>query len=491
MSTDAATAAAPQPAPPQTPKPSLVPPKLVRRREELEFLPAALEIIETPASPVGRAIAFTIIAFFALALLWSCLGRIDIIATAQGKIVPTGRTKTIQPLEAGTVTAIHVRDGDRVRAGDVLIEIDRTITTAERNRVSAEWMRAKLDVSRLSALQSGLATATVGDYVVPPGVPEHEVLRSRGAMLAQVEQQAAKILSFDQQIAQKQAEANGLAALIDKIEASLPFVTETAEVREKLLKLEFGNRLAFLDSQLKLSEQRHDLIVQRRRLAEIAAARSALEAQREQTRAEYARAVMMDLADARQKAAQLGEDMIKAERRMSDQILRAPVDGTVQQLAIHTVGGVVSPAQQLMAIVPADSKLEAEAMLPNKDIGFVTPGQSAEIKVDTFNFTKYGLLRGEVINVSQDAITREKPMDRADPGKTRAALADSSEPQGQELVYAARVSLDRTQMQVEDKVVSLAPGMAVTVEIKTGRRRVIEYLLSPLLRYGHEAARER
>ena len=488
MSSDAATAAAPEP---EAPKPSLPPPKIVRRREELEFLPAALEIIETPASPVGRAIAFTIIAFFALALLWSCLGKIDIIATAQGKIVPTGRTKTIQPLEAGTVTAIHVRDGDRVRAGDVLIEIDRTITTAERNRVSAEWMRAKLDVSRLSALQSGLATATVGDYVVPPGVPEHEVLRSRGTMLAQAEQQAAKILAFDQQIAQKQAEANGLAALIDKIEASLPFVTETAEVREKLLKLEFGNRLAFLDSQLKLSEQRHELIVQRRRLAEIAAARSALEAQREQTRAEYARTVMMDLADARQKTAQLGEDMIKAERRMNDQVLRAPVDGTVQQLAIHTVGGVVSPAQQLMAIVPADSKLEAEAMLPNKDIGFVTPGQSAEIKVDTFNFTKYGLLRGEVINVSQDAITRERPMDRADPGKTRAALADSSEPQGQELVYAARVSLDRTQMQVEDKVVNVAPGMAVTVEIKTGRRRVIEYILSPLLRYGHEAARER
>lgn len=491
MSAEAETAAAPQPAGSDAPKPSLVRPKLVRRGEELEFLPAALEIIETPASPAGRAIAFTIIAFFALALLWSCLGKIDIIATAQGKIVPTGRTKTIQPLEAGTVTAIHVRDGDRVRAGDVLIEIDRTITTAERNRVSAELMRAKLDVARLSALQSGLATATVGDYLVPPGVPDHEVMRSRAAMMAQAEQQVAKILSFDQQIAQKEAEANGLAALIDKIEASLPFVTETAEVREKLLKLEFGNRLAFLESQLKLSEQRHDLIVQRRRLAEIAAGKSALEAQREQTRAEYARTVMMDLAEARQKTAQLGEDMIKAERRMNDQVLRAPVDGTVQQLAIHTVGGVVSSAQQLMAIVPADSKLEAEAMLPNKDIGFVTPGQSAEIKIDTFNFTKYGLLRGEVINVSQDAITREKPADRADPAKTRAALSDSSEPQGQELVYAARVSLDRTQMQIEDKVVSLAPGMAITVEIKTGRRRVIEYLLSPLLRYVHEAATER
>jgi len=144
-----------------------------------------------------------------------------------------------------------------------------------------------------------------------------------------------------------------------------------------------------------------------------------------------------------------------------------------------------------MAIVPADSRLEAEAMVPNRDIGFVVPGQSAEIKIDTFNFTKYGLLHGEVVTVSQDAITREKPADRTDPSKSRAALSDSSEPQGQELVYAARVSLDRTAMQVEDKTVSLAPGMAVTVEIKTGQRRVIEYLLSPLLRYRHEAIRER
>jgi hemolysin D len=162
-----------------------------------------------------------------------------------------------------------------------------------------------------------------------------------------------------------------------------------------------------------------------------------------------------------------------------------------QQLAIHTVGGVVTPAQQLMAIVPADSRLEAEAMVPNRDVGFVVPGQSAEIKIDTFNFTKYGLSHGEVVTVSQDAITRDKPVNPNDSSRPRAALSDTSEPQGQELVYAARVSLDRTQMQVEDKMVSLAPGMAVTVEIKTGQRRVIEYLLSPLLRYRHEAIRER
>jgi HlyD family secretion protein len=172
-------------------------------------------------------------------------------------------------------------------------------------------------------------------------------------------------------------------------------------------------------------------------------------------------------------------------------VLRAPVDGTVQQLAVHTVGGVVTPAQQLMAIVPADSRLEAEAMIENRDIGFVVPGQSAQVKIDTFNFTKYGLLHGAVVTVSQDAIARDKPVDPANKSKSRAALSDTSDPQGQELVYSARISLDRTEMLIEEKTVSLAPGMAVTVEIKTGQRRVIEYLLSPLLRYRHEAIRER
>lgn len=176
-------------------------------------------------------------------------------------------------------------------------------------------------------------------------------------------------------------------------------------------------------------------------------------------------------------------------RRTKLQHLTAPVDGVVQQLAVHTVGGVVTPAQALAIVVPSESQLEIEAMLSNRDIGFVHPGQKAEIKIDTFNFTRYGLLHGDVLSVSTDAITRDRqggPNDRAS-----GTAQGSSEPKGQELEYAARVSLDRTQMQVEDKLVKLGPGMAVTVEIKTGARRIISYLLSPLARYKQEALRER
>ena len=163
----------------------------------------------------------------------------------------------------------------------------------------------------------------------------------------------------------------------------------------------------------------------------------------------------------------------------------------MQQLAINTIGGVVTPAQALMVIVPADSQLEIEAMISNRDIGFVEAGQEAAIKVDAFNFTRYGLLAGKVLSVSHDAITRDRSQDKGGADKQQGADAASSEPKGQELVYAVRVSLDRTSLQVEGKTMNLSPGMAVTVEIRAGSRSILSYLLSPLVRYRHESLRER
>jgi hemolysin D len=162
----------------------------------------------------------------------------------------------------------------------------------------------------------------------------------------------------------------------------------------------------------------------------------------------------------------------------------------VQQLAIHTIGGVVTPAQTLLAIVPSDSKMEIEAMVDNQDIGFVHSGQDVEIKVDTFDFTRFGLLHGKVVNLSQDAIAREGDGRSANATSPKANDGRGDGP-GQQPAFAARISLDRTQMQIEDNVVNLSPGMTVTVEIKTGTRRIIDYLLSPLLRHAQESLRER
>ena len=457
-----------------------------------QFLPAALEILETPASPVGRAIGATIILFFALAVTWAVFGHVDIIATAQGKIVPTGRTKTIQPLETGIVSAIHVRDGDSVTAGQVLIELDRTLTEAERKHVAQDMVASQLDVARLAALRDSFDEGTIPrELAASPAASEADIARTKSSMKAQAAEQGAKLASINRQIEQKLAESQSINATIAKIDASLPLVEEGASIRRKAMEIQYGNHIAYLDAQTKLVEQQNERIVQQRKMVEIAAARQALEQQIEQTKAAYEHQILNDLSDAEKKVAELSQDLVKAERKTGEQILRSPIDGTVQQLAIHTVGGVVTPAQQLMTIVPTDSHLEAEAMISNRDIGFVSAGQQADVKIDTFNFTRYGLLQGKVVSVSQDAIVRDKPNAKAADKKLGGALSDSSEPEGQELLYSARVSLDDTHMQIEDKMVNLAPGMAVTVEIKTGTRRLIEYLMSPLLRYRQESLRER
>jgi hemolysin D len=194
-----------------------------------------------------------------------------------------------------------------------------------------------------------------------------------------------------------------------------------------------------------------------------------------------------ELTEAERKAAGFAADLSRAAQRTKLQQLTAPVSGMVQQLAVHTVGGVVTPAQTLLVLVPSDSHLEIEAMVTNHDIGFVHIGDEVEIKVDTFDFTRYGLLHGQVLSISSDSIVRDAPGDN----KSAASANATSEPKGQELTYAARISLDRTRIQVEDKMVNLSPGMAVTAEIKTGSRRIISYLLSPLMKYKQESLRER
>jgi hemolysin D len=459
------------------------------RGAEREFLPAALEIVETPPSPIGRAIGITVIALFCLALAWASFGTVDIVATASGKIIPTGRTKIIQPFETGVVRAIHVRDGQNVKAGDLLIELDPTINGAELDHLRSDLVSADLEVARLRATLSGNANSLEA-FNPPEGAPPTLIEMNRQFLISQTAEQRAKLAAIDGQLSQKEAERSTTAATIAKIEATIPLLKQRVDVRKYLADKEYGSKLQYLTEMQDLVGLEQELMVQKSHIHEAESAVTALSETRLQTIAEYRRMRFDELAKAAQKAAGFAQDVIKAEQRTKLLALTAPVDGVVQQLAVHTVGGVVTPAQSLLAVVPLDSHMEIEAMVSNRDIGFVRAGQAVEVKVDTFSFTRYGLLHGEVINISQDAITRDKPQDKSN-DKTPGTETTSSEPKGQEMNYAARVSLDRTQMQVEDKLVNLSPGMAVTVEIKTGTRRIISYLMSPLIRYRQEMLRER
>jgi hemolysin D len=268
-------------------------------------------------------------------------------------------------------------------------------------------------------------------------------------------------------------------------------IQQRVDIRKTLMEKEIGSKLTYYEIFQLLVEQQEELNVQKSHLHEAEAAVAAIEQTRAQAIAEYSRSLSDDLAKGEQKANGLAQDLIKAQQKTKLQQLTSSVDGVVQQLAVHTVGGVVTPAQSLMVIVPNDSRLEIEAMLSNRDIGFIEPGQGAEVKVDTFNFTRYGLLHGTVLSVSQDAIIRDKPEGRGGGNRSLGTGQESSELAGQELNYGARVSLDRTQMQVEDRLVSLSPGMAVTVEIKTGERTILSYLLSPLRNYQQDTMHER
>jgi hemolysin D len=459
----------------------------IRRREaEIAFLPAALEIAETPASPVGRAIGASIVAIFCVALLWASLGSVDIVTTSTGKIVPGGRTKLIQPFETGVVRAIHVRDGQTVKTGDVLIELDPTMTSADEERQKSDLAGAELDVARLRA---ALAEDPLAAFHPPQGASPAQIEMHRQFLISERGEQDAKLSEIGRQQSQKEAERGTTSANVAKIQATIPVLQERVDMHKALLDKGLASKVIYLTELQDLVGLQQDIVVQQSRLRESDAAIALLKGTREKTAVEYQRTVYDALSKAQQKAAGLAQDVIKAEQRTKLQRLTAPVDGIVQQLAVHTVGGVVTPAQALAVVVPTEARLEIEARVSNRDIGFVHSGQTAEIKVDTFNFTRYGLLHGEVLGVSSDAIARDTqnpPNDR-----TAGAATSTSEPKGQELEYAARVSLDRTDMQVDEKLVKLGPGMAVTVEIKTGSRRIISYLLSPLAKYRREALRER
>jgi hemolysin D len=460
-----------------------------RHRDELAFLPAAIEVVESPPSPIGRAIAVTIIAMFCLALGWAAFGKIDIVASATGKIIPSGRTKIIQPFETGVVRAIRVRDGQSVKAGEVLIELDPTMNEAEGNRLRSDLISARLDVARLRAALSA-ASDPLSEFHPPAAAPATLVAMQRQFLVSQVAEFQAKLAALDRQRAQKEAERATIAATVAKLDATLPILQQRVDIRKGLADKELVSKIIYLETLHQLVDQQQERRVQQSRYQEAEAALAAIIETRAQAEAEYRRTLSGDLVEAERKATGLAEDLVKAEQRTKLQVLTAPVDGVVQQLAIHTIGGVVTPAQALLVVVPAESRLEIEAMVSNRDIGFVRPGQQAEIKIDTFPFTRYGLLQGTVLSVSQDAIVRDKPQDKTG-DKLPGAETITSEPKGQELGYAARISLDRTQMQIDDNLVNLTPGMAVTVEIKTGSRTVISYLLSPLLRYKHESLRER
>jgi hemolysin D len=432
------------------------------RSAETAFLPAALEIQENPPSPAGRMILWTILAFFVLAIAWASLGEVDIVSVAQGRIIPSGHSKTVQPLEIGTVTAIHVADGQAVRAGEVLIELDPSSVQADVDRLRAEQDRVQREILRHRQLADWLGKET------PPNDQQLQAVDDR-LLHRQWLEFSDRIAVLKREQDQQHAERQSAQHQVDKLEAVLPIVTRKAKDQQGLAKKKLLSEQQYLETEQDRREIFHDLRTHKGKVVELDAAEQALDARIAYTRSEFHRQVLEGLEEAQRRQSMTRQELIKAETRIRAQTITAPVDGVVQQLAIHSVGAIVTPAQALMVIVPAGGALEVEAVLENKDIGFVEVGQEAEIKIDTFPFTKYGTIVGRVVDLSDDAVADEQ----------------------KGLVYKMRVLMQESTIHVNGKQVALNPGMTVTVESKTGTRKMIEFFLSPLLRYRDESVRER
>lgn len=432
-----------------------------RLADEAAFLPAALEIQETPVHPAPRRTAWAIMALFTIALAWSWFGRVDVVAVAPGRIVVSERTKVIQPLEAAVVRAIHVRDGDRVRAGQVLIELDPTEATADRRSVEEQRLAAASDARRAELLLQSLASGR------PPATQSDAALNAQ--LQADWSDLAARLARHDAEQARRQAELATVNAGIDKLQSLLPLARQREADVQGLVQQGFVAGHAGQDRARERIELERDLGTQQARRAEAQAALREGQQARAATLADARKTLNDRLAQATLSLAQLKQQGAKTEQREQLTSLTAPVDGVVQQLAVHSPGGVVTPAQALLVVVPDEAEVTAEVVVENKDVGFVQAGQAVSVKLETFSFTRYGTVPATVSRMTADSVHDEQ----------RGAI------------FLATLTLGQTTLDVDGKAIRLSPGMNVTAEIKTGKRRVIEYLLSPIQRTASESLGER
>ena len=449
----------------------LDPPK--RERDELAFLPAHLELTDTPVSAAARWCARLIMLFALLALIWAMVGQVDIVAVAPGKTSPGSRSKTIQPLETAVVDKIAVANGDHVEAGQVLMVLSGVGSDSDYSQSLHALQAARLTKLRLEAVVRAVETRK------PPVLDE--ALAAQWALDA-AQLAAARVLASNQyqawfaQDEQMQTVLRGHQASLQATSAQVRKLEKTLEIEQKrtadyqsLMERNFISRHAYYDQQSKTIQHQNDLASQRSQLAQIQESIREAEQNRVLNTETLTRDTLDQLRQVNEQIQQLAEQTSRALQRKEWMTLRSPVAGTVQQLATHTVGGVVTAAQPVMVIVPDDGQMEVEAMIQNKDIGFVKTGQDVVLKIESFPYTRYGYLSGTVKNVSFDAIADEKAG----------------------LVFAALIALDRNHLVIDGQKVELTAGMNVTAEIKTGKRRVIDYIFSPLQTTVDESLKER
>jgi hemolysin D len=459
------------------------------------FLPADLEILETPPSPVRLALILVISAFVVAAIGWAYFGRIDIVAVAQGKIEPTGRVKVIQPLEPGKVAAILVANGQHVKAGEILIEMDAGDAKAEEVEAQAaydscvaEALRRRAAIAAAQARQLDPSRAIDWDN----SEPERLRAREEQVLAGDLGQLADTVAGYDAQIKQKEIERDRSAETMAAQAKLIATLQERVDMRLTLAQSGSGTKSSLIDAQENLHYHQTELVVQKGQRDAAAANIDVLTRERERAYASFIAENAQKLAEAQKQADDSREKLVKAKLKSARMNLTSPIDGVVYGLSVTTIGQVVASGDQLMRLVPEGESPEVEAYLANQDIGFVKSSQSAVVKVESFPFTRYGVLPATVTRVSSDAIPEPDAMlNEADASKAHTEKTFAGAQPTQNLVFPVTLHPDRDYMMIDGKRTPLSPGMAVTVEIATGSRRILEYVFSPLVETASNAMKER
>ena len=461
-----------------------------------EFLPAAIELLETPPSPVNIAAIWVICAIFTIALAWSYFGWLEIYAVAQGRIQPSGRSKILQSLDPGKVVTIAVQNGSRVAVGDLLIELDARETAAdqEEQKRDLEFALAEV-VRRRAAIGSARAGAKEPPKVAyPAGTSQDIQARENAVLAADLSQLISTRATLLAQRAERVATCDRLKASIAAREKLIAVDKEHVTMRETLNQTKAASRAQVIETIQQYQAQVTTQAGEKGQLAENEVALFTLDRKLDETTAQFIADQTQKLVESARKADRFKGEFVKANTKHERTRLTAPIAGTVQQLALTTVGQVVSTGQPLMTIVPFDAPIEIEALIQNQDIGFVQPGQSAVVKIESFPFTRYGTVDGIVLQVSRDAVDDREAEALSDPkSSARSQFMTPSKDlsKNQNLVFPATIAIAKKSINVDGKDIPLSPGMSVTVEVLTGHRRALDYVLSPLREVASSSAHER
>ncbi|OGA74471.1 MAG: secretion protein HylD [Betaproteobacteria bacterium RIFCSPLOWO2_12_FULL_65_14] len=450
----------------------------MRLAEPADFAPPLLRIQDKPPAPLAGWMLRLLLALITAIVLWAIFGHLDIVAVADGKLVPSSYLKIVQPAEQGIVKEILVKEGQSVHAGQVLIRMDTVLTGADLKAIQAEHDNKRLALRRIDAQLLGKKFSTgKGD---PPDL---------GLQLEA--QYVANVRAYENALAQEKAllekarhDLAGAQATKAKLEQVLPHYVEQERAFEKLTKDGFAGRILYTDKQRERIEKEQDLRTQEFVIRSSQALIEQSEKKMAQITADYRRQLQTERVETAAQYEKLRQELAKHEHRRELLELRAPEAGTVKDLATHTVGTVAMPGTILMTLVPRGEQLLAEVWVSNQDVGFVHEAQPVKIKLAAFQFTKYGMVEGTVRQVSADATEAPSANTRSD------ALTGRDRPMGP-LAYRAIVELKSQHIEADGARYALAPGMQVAAEINLGTRTVLEYVLSPVRKAFHDAGRER